>query len=248
MSSEQSPAVITSRYRDAWIRGPRITRLEENRLGRFELDAETAWTLGTNNVGVFVGECKPLGGTIDVIRALHDATPGSKWIVVAATKKMAAVLIQRWLREDQVARVAVTTLRLPQSYSNIVLATPESLRRIETQDTDRIAGIIVLDMLCHIHKARGMKNRNFFVRNDRPQLVANFRNDIAVDGWLPPVIFMTQKAAKSVTTDSIARAYCLDAWWFVDGKCVRCGPRPHFPNGGPDAADECGDDLPDDQT
>lgn len=237
MSRERPPTGITSRYRDAWIRGPRITRLEENRLGWFELDSETAWMLGTNNIGVFVGNCKPLGGTIDVIRALHDATPGSEWIVVAATKKMAAVLIKRWFREDQVGRVAVTTLKLPQVYSNIILATPESLRRIERHRIDRVSGIIVLDMLCHIHKARGMKNRNFYVRNDRPQLIADFRNDVALDGWLPPMIFLTQKAAKSVTTDSIARAYCLDAWWFVDGKCLRCGPRSNVPEGGASAID-----------
>jgi len=226
MTEEHWFPAVCERYPDAWIRGPRITRLEEKHLGRFELDAETANTLGTSNIGIFIGGCEPLGGTIEVIRGLQLAAPESRWVLVAATKKMAAVMIQRWFREGQVARVAVTTLKLPQVYGNVVLATPESLRKIDNHDRSNIAGIIVIDMLCHIHQARGMQNGAFHVRNDRPQLVANFRNDVAVGSWLPPIALLTQKPAKSVMTDNIARAYCLDAWWFVDGRSLRCGPRP----------------------
>jgi hypothetical protein len=237
MVDDQILQDIGQRYSDAWIRGPRITRLEETHLSRFGLDAETAWSLGTTNVGVFVGGCQPLGGTIDVIRELQKTGPGSRWVLVAATKKMAAVIIQRWLREGQIARVAVTTLKLPQVYDNIVLATPESLRKIEDCNRRDVAGIIVLDMLFHIHQARGMQNGAFFVRNDRPQLVADFRNAVAVGSWLPPLILLTQKAAKSVMTDNAARAYCLDAWWFVDGRALRCGPRPQVVA---EATAECG--------
>ncbi len=236
MTDEHVLPEVGELYQDAWIRGTRITRLEERRLGQFGLDVETAWMLGTNNTGVFVGGCPPLGGTIDVIRGLQKSSPESRWILVAATKKMAAVMIQRWLGEGQVLRVAVTTLKLPQSYGNIILTTPESLRKVEGDDHYGVAGMIVVDMLCHIHQARGMQNGAFVVRNDRPQLVANFRNSIAVGRWLPPVIFLTQKPAKSVMTDNVARAYCLDAWCFVDGRSLRCGPRPLI---APKSAGEC---------
>jgi hypothetical protein len=36
---------------------------------------------------------------------------------------------------------------------------------------------------------------------------------------------LTQTPAKSIATDPIARAYCLEAWWFVDGATMRWGAR-----------------------
>ena len=227
MSLESIPDAVQCRYNGAWVRGPRITRLEENSLGYFRLDSGTAWNLGKNNVGVFVGACQPLGETIECLKRLEQPTVSQHWIVVAATKKMAAVIVQRWFRSGQARRVAITTLKLPMVLHNIVLATPESLRRIGDAERCDVAGIVVVDMLCHIHQARGgIQHGNFYVSNDRPQLIANFRNTVALDGWLPPLVFVTQKAAKSVSTDSIARAYCLDAWWFVDGRSLRCGAPP----------------------
>jgi len=227
MNHQTIPDAIQRRYDTAWLRGPRVSRLEERRLGYFRLDAETAWELGKSNVGVFVGTCPTLGGTIERLQQLEQSTLAPRWLLVAATKKMAAVIIQRWFRERQVARLATTTLRLPKVHRNIVLATPESLRRIGDNECREIAAIIAVDMLCQIHQARsGIQHGNFFAANDRPQLIANYRNALAHDNWLPPFVLLTQKAAKSVPTDSVARAYCLDAWWFVDGASLRCGRPP----------------------
>ncbi len=226
MTTSEPWESIRHRYQDAWIRVTRITRLEEKWLGRIEMDAETAWTLGTDNIGLFVGDCRSLGRTIDMIRPLHRATPRCQWVIVAATKKMAAVLIQRWFREDLLSRVATTTLKLPQVYSNLVLATPESLRRIENSDVRSLGGILIIDMQCHIHKARqGIRRGRFYVPNDRPQLIADFRSRMTIGEWAPPVVFMTQKRAKALNTDPVRRAYCLDGWWFADGQSLRCGPR-----------------------
>jgi len=227
MSQENIPIGVQRCYPGAWIRGPRITRLEETALGYFRLDAETAWNLGNNNVGVFIGGCPSLGRTIERLQQLEQSTITPYWIIVAATKKMAAVFVQQWFRAGQGDRVAITTLKLPKVHQNIILATPESLRRLGAAERCNIAGIVVVDMLCHIHKARGgIQNGTFFASNDRPQQIANFRNSVAIDGWLPPLLFVTEKPAKSVTTDAVARAYCLDAWWFVDGNSLRCGSPP----------------------
>ena len=220
MNEHTVPSAIQNCYRSASIRGQRISRLEEKVLGRFRLDEATAWELGSNHVGVFIGGCEGLGAIIEYLRQLEQPVAGERWIVVAATKKMAGVITQRWCPSDQEVWVSAASLKLPKVLGSIILATPESLCKIDEADRNNVAGIVVVDTLCHIHGARGMQRENFFVRNDRPQLVADFRNSITHASWLPPLIFMARKRAKSVETHRIARAYCLEAWWFVDGKSL----------------------------
>jgi len=215
------PAHILNLYATTEIAGPRISRMEETVLGRLRLTADTAWRLGTTNLGVFVGRMPALGGTIERLRGL-EKPDAANWVVVAATKKMAAVIVQRWFQAESGGRVAPTTLRLPRYHMNILLCTPESLHRIEADKKRTIAAIILIDMLCNVHKARGFDRDSFHIGNDRPQLVANFRNSLLCDGWAPPLMVLTQKPAKSVWTDTLARAYCLDALWFVDGRELRC--------------------------
>ena len=88
-----------------------------------------------------------------------------------------------------------------------------------------VAGILVVDTLCHIHKARDRYIRGYGV-NDRPQRIANFRANLACASWQPPLIFFTSRPAKSLNTNPMLSPYCLDAWWFVDGSRLRVGKPP----------------------
>ena len=135
---------------------------------------------------------------------------------------MAAVIAHRWFQAEPGSWVAPTTLILPKYHLNIILCTPESLRRVKADEQRPIAAIILIDMLCNVHQARGFERGKFHIANDRPQLVASFRNLLLCDGWAPPLIILTQRPAKSVWTDTVARAYCLDALWFVDGSGLTC--------------------------
>jgi hypothetical protein len=117
----------------------------------------------------------------------------------------------------------------PQNHGNIVVATPESLQRIGVSEQQDVAALNVVDPECYVHLGRGFTRGNFHVQNDRPQLIANFRHSVELENWLPPLILLTEKPAKSITTDPIARAYCLDAWWFVNGATTRWGPPPASP-------------------
>ena len=223
-TTQTVPQTIRDLYDNAWIRGRRITRLEENELGRFRLDSDTAWNLGSNNVGIFIGGRQSLGGTIELLRRLQEPTAKPRWVIVASSKNMAALIVHQWFLEPDRRRVSAKKLALPMINSNIILATPERLKGIEETQRHDVTGILIVDMRCHVHKLRGMLRGKFFVANDRPQLVANFRNSFLRDGWAPPLFLFTEKPAKSLNTSPIARAYCLDAWWFVDGKSLRCGP------------------------
>jgi hypothetical protein len=222
MENEPIPEDIFRLYSTVGLAGYRITRREESFLGVFRLTAETAWKLGTANVGVFAGGTPTLGKTIERLRRLESPS-ASRWVLVAATRKMAAVIASGWLQADSDSWLDPTALNLPRYHMNLVLCTPESLRHVQSDERRPIAAIIVLDMLCNVHLARGgFENGDFHVANDRPQHVASFRNSLSRGGWSPPLIILTERLAKSVRTDSVARAYCLDGLWFVDGRGLAC--------------------------
>jgi hypothetical protein len=225
MTPENVPPHVSDRYRSVVVCGRRISRLGEETISSFRLSPEIAWTLGTNNLGVFIGATGSLDPIIEKLQRLESSSLSARWIVIAATKKMAAVFVQRWIAFPRRRRVGVTTLKLPKSRGNVTLATPESLKNIATDSLQNVAGVILVDMLCHVHCAREMPNSGaFVVANDRPQMIANFRNSLSIDGWAPPLIILTQKPARSVSTENVARAYCLEGLWFIDGQSfgIRC--------------------------
>jgi hypothetical protein len=63
-------------------------------------------------------------------------------------------------------------------------------------------------------------------RNDRPQHVVNFRACLDQDGWMPPLLLLTEKLAKSVNTVEVARAFCLNAFHFIAGDLFDCWGEP----------------------
>lgn len=223
MDRQSVPEAIRSLYSCAWIRGKRITRMEEQTVAALELDAATAWELGTNNVGVFGGGCRSFDDILRRLRGLESPSVRPCWVVIPSTKNAASAIISDWFLRDETKSVPPDVPRVPIQHQNIVLAPPEQLRHIDRSLTDEIAGVILIDEACIVYRARGDTNGKFF-RNDRPQHVANFRNQLIQDGWLPPFLVLTTKPAKSVNTHSVARAFCLDAFWFIAGNSLACGP------------------------
>jgi len=214
------------------IRGTRITRMEERELGRFRLTAEIAQTLGEDNIGVFIGDCKTLDRVVDRVREIDQYDVGGRWIIVPSTRSSAAAVYQRWL--DSIDVWDVDPKDVPSSWhgDNVIFCLPESLGQLTTELTDEkvdVAGIILLDFQCVVHKARGFNNGDFRVRHDRPQLIVDFRSRLSIGNWAPPLILISQKPAKSVSTNSMQRAYCLEAFRFIDGKTLRCHRLPKSP-------------------
>lgn len=207
------------------IRGIRITRLPEGKLGNFALDAETAEVLGRRNVGVFVGGCTGLDWIVEKADVLAATDFPGVWVVVLSTKKMAAIVSNKQ-REKEGRRPVKHAPRYWQR-GNAVYTTPEGLYSYakDRSPETRTAGILLVDTLCHVHMARGEDRLGWNV-NDRPQRIADFRADVTVDGWAPPLLLLTRKPAKSVNTASMVSPYCLNAWWFVDGARLRVGRPP----------------------
>jgi hypothetical protein len=216
---------LEQRYPFAPIRGNRISRMEETRLGRFTLDHATVQQLATENIGVFVGNSGKLNKIIERVHSLATFSFPGTWIAVAATASMAVVIYNQ-----QASRQGLRERKNAPRYwthENVVFTTPEGLGtyiKMRKPD-DHIAGVLLIDTLCHVHKARGF-HRSGWASNDRPQRLANFRADVAADGWLPPFLLFTEKPAKSINTRAMLSPYCLSTWWFVDGKSLRVGEPP----------------------
>lgn len=216
MDMHAIPEAIRSLYSCPWIRANRIARMEQQILGRFALDAETAWELGTNNVGVFVGGC--WADIFQRLAKLDSQGIRPSWLIVAATNADAQSIQTEWLRRNQ-----EPTSSLPQRCRNVILATPEKLRCIDSAIADELAGILLFDPHCIVYRARGHEGGPYY-RNNRPRHVMAFRVRLAQEGWMPPFFLLTNRLAKATNTDSVARAFCLDAFWFLDGGTLSCGP------------------------
>jgi hypothetical protein len=208
------------------IRGTRITRFEQADLGPFRLDADTADRLGRDNIGVFVQDCRGLRWIMERIAVLAETDFPAKWAVVLSSKSMAEFVYNSRVHQPEGRR---RRKRVPELWQqgNVVFTTPEGLRlwQREVAGPARVAGILMVDTLCHVHKARDAYFEGYGV-HDRPQRVADFRADMAADGNPPPLFVLTKRLAKSVNTRPMLSAYCLDAWWFVDGHRLRFGKPP----------------------
>lgn len=222
------PGFIQNLFPSAWIHGKRITRMEEDRIGTFEFDALTAFELGTNNIGLFVGGCRSFDDITRRLRRLESAEVRRTWVVVTCSKTEAVTICRQWSGEEDLSVRDIqsgTEFYRPQRHGNIIVAIPEKLHQIGSDNCNEVAGILVIDENCLIYQARGGVHQGNYWRNDRPQRVANFRNRLTVDGWTPPLFVLTKKPAKSVITHSVQRAYCLDGFWFIEGSSFSCGKR-----------------------
>lgn len=206
------------------FRGRRVTRLEEKVLGSFDLDADLSLYLGTENLGIFVGGCGEIWSIFQFLRGLSQLTVGGTWVIVAYSHDLAAKLFQEW---PSTSHAMGRSEKTPPYWAikQMVFSTPEKLRHIPWEMTgqpSRIAAIILLDLPCCLHRARGFAEQEEYAGNDRPQLIANCRSRLANGPWSPPLFILTQKPAKSINTVAMHSPYCLEGFWFVLGKSLQC--------------------------
>jgi hypothetical protein len=236
---------MTALYPVGRLRGMRITRLEEQPIGPFCLDAPTAAELGTENIGVLFGNCIDLERTIRRLRPLDAAPEQASWVVVAATREMAASVFKIWHYPEEEKFIDAAVVPPRWRAKRFLFTTPEALRDLDPAQIDgpSIAGLLLLDLQFLVHKARAFDTRSFRVRrkkavaedddhsfdakpfrvhHDRPQFIADFRGRCAREGWSPPLVIFAGSPAKSLNTDAALSAYGLEALWFIDGSTFGC--------------------------
>jgi hypothetical protein len=225
-----SIARLSATYPSARIRGRLITRLEEKPLGWAVLDAATADLLGQEHIGWFVGNhSASVKQAAAQFGRLDANSEGGVWVVVPHSRELARELFDEWPHTDHVTERPKSTNSMWRS-RKVWTAIPEDLKQLlplARTVVGGVAGVIVLDPQCIMYKARGGTDGwGKWHRNNRPQHVVNFRAALNADGWQPPLLLLTTKPAKSVNTEVVARALCLNAFKFMAGESFGCWDEP----------------------
>lgn len=164
---------------------------------------------------------------IDHVRQINGAATGGRWIVVPATRSLAEVAYEQWFYDSLMD--SASALETMWHDDLVTFCVPERLaeltRALDEQDTG-IAGIILLDSNCTVHRGRSFHNGRARIAHDRPQLIVNFRASQAIGNWAPPLIVMSRHRAAAVSTQKVARVYCLESLQFIEGVSLRSGLIP----------------------
>lgn len=202
----------------------RITRLEEKILGSFALDAELSLYLGTENLGVFAGGCGATPSIICFLRALCQLNDGCSWVVIPSSHELNKTLYQE-LNQSPISGELARQLPAYWSVGKVIFSTPEGLVCIPSERFGQpplVAGILLFDSSCWVHRARGYSGEGKFEGNDRPQYIVDFRSRFAYGQWSPPLFVFTQKPAKSISTMALHSPYCLEGFMFILGSSILC--------------------------
>jgi len=210
------------------IRCTRISRMDEKRLGELNLDSETAEWLRKENVGIFAGGCDDLEILVTRLRQLDSCGSGGDWVIVLSTQKMAAAFYQRWLNDSGIHFVKPKDVPPIWKSKRLHFTVPERLSDLADvllAADSNVAGVIILDLFCIIHQPR-INSQKCRVIRDRSEYVTEFRSRLHSECGAPPLLFLSQKPAKSVNTQKLLGPYCLDALQFVNGATIRMGIPP----------------------
>lgn len=211
-------------YPTPLIRGERIARLGEKDLGRHMLNAATGIKLGTENTGWLITGLRSFERMVDHIKRLNQAATGGRWIVVPATNLLAELAFEQWFdSESGLNPLGSPTLWHEQLVSFCVPEQLDKLLSIVQMETSAIAGLILLDPQCFVHRGRSYVRGHRRMVHDRPQMIVDFRAACAMGDWQPPFIQMTCKPAGAVSTNDVARIFCLDSFHCIDGNSLACG-------------------------
>lgn len=219
-----SQGELEARYPTPLIRGRRVSRIGENYLGYSRADADTCRTLGEEQVGWFIGGISTFDRMVDHIRQVNAAVAGGRWVVIPATRSLAEVAYEQWFEES--LSVGPSS-RATMWHDNLVtFCVPERLAEAMAflgEQEVGVAGILLLDPNCIVHRGRSFSRRGVRIAHDRPQKVVNFRASQAIGRWAPPLIVMSRHRAAAVSTQDVARVFCLESLQFIEGVSLRSG-------------------------
>jgi hypothetical protein len=223
-----TPDRLSEIYPTPRVNGKRVTRLPEKPLGWAILDAATADKMGREQLGWFVGNHSRHVRVAAQLGRLDTNPQGGVWVVVTLDRVMSRELFDKWPHTDYVIERPRSNIFTWRS-RKVWVAASEDLKQLlpfARAFTPGLAGLIVLDPECIMYKARGWNRWGRTIHNDLPQHVVNFRAALDEDGWQPPLLLLTTKPAGAVYTESVARAFCLNGFWFVAGDSFCCWDVP----------------------
>lgn len=218
---------FTALYPEPVIRGARIARLGERYLGPIAIDKATGQVLGEQQIGWLIGGVPDFETMIEHVYRINQAAVGGRWIIVPATRNWAIAAYRWWSQRLDCSDVQDAPNLWSQKHVTFCL--PEHLRNLARQIADPqptpVAGILLLDPQCIVYRGRGFQTGSFRCAHDRPQLIVNFRSQLTIGNWSPPLLIMSCRAAAALHTTDITRVFGLEAMHFIEGRTLNCwGP------------------------
>ncbi len=196
----------------------RISRMGSKALGRMRLDQKTARQLRESQVGLFAEGFLRLETMLGRILPLATKSRCTQSIVVYASKESGESIYGMLVEE----RVCAPCRRPPEHWEVGKLAF-RSVEQLADWDftSCQVDSVLLLDPTCMVYRARTMHFAGDRT-HDRPQIIADFLFDQRHCGTCPVFMFLTTKRAAALPTETIARTFCQEAFWFLDGPTLRC--------------------------
>ena len=207
---EPTPATVS----DSLLRADRVSRLGDKSLGRFKLTPETRHTLATNRIGLFADGFLRLDTMVGRLATLTERGDGMHAMVLYPSKDLGEDIRDNFMEYG--VNFADELISGVWSNGAILLSSIESLRELPAECAARVDSLILLDPTCMVYRAKPLRLRNGRI-HDRPQIVADFLSDQSTRCVETVFMLMTRKRASALPTDRIARAFCQETWWFLDG-------------------------------
>ncbi len=200
------------------IRGHRIIRMSEKRIGPFALDAETAENLNSYNTGVFIGGCHDADWMLEKMQQLSIESESENFLVLLTSYAMADTYYRK-TNSSKSKRPAQWT------QGAVTYTTPGHLKKRNEETETNYSAVIVIDPRARL-SLPNPGNRSKWNNGGLPRQIARYMNSHLSPATRPPLVFMTCKPAKSLGTQQMLAPFSLDSWWFIEGKSVRIGKPP----------------------
>lgn len=215
MQTLESPATATSQL---IVRADRIARIGDKWLGRLSLDESTLRQLSQSQIGLLAEGFISLDTMLGRILPLASRPVGFQSIVLYASKEAGHSIYQHFVDAGRCA--PSKALPVQWRVGALTFSSIEALKQLESA-REPIDLVVMLDPTCMVYRARTMKTASGRT-HDRPQIIVDYISDHVFEGMHPAFLLMTTKRAAALPTDLIARTYCRDAFWFLDGPSLTC--------------------------
>jgi hypothetical protein len=216
MQMLEAPGTYESHF---LMRADRISRLGNKWLGRLKLDHTIIGQLSDSQIGLFAEGFLGLDTMVGRLLPMACKPRETQTVVLYSSKEAGEAVYRQLVGSGHCESFG----KSPEHWQvgGLLFSSVEGLKRLKFQ-TNPINSLILLDPTCMVHRARTMRTSNGRT-HDRPQIIADFLAD-QVTNWIRPVfILMTTKRAAAVPTDTIARAFCFETFWFLDGPSIIWG-------------------------
>lgn len=216
MQSLDAPEMTVT---ETLLRVDRISRLGNKWIGRLELDQNIIEQLSESQIGLFAEGYVGLDTMFGRLLPIAHKSKATKTVVLYSSKEAGESIYKELVNDGHCK--SRSKPKVQWQVGSMLFSSIEELARLKP-DPGSIDSVILLDPMCMVYRARTMKT--YYGRtHDRPQIVVNFLADQGTNGIRPVFMIMTTKRSAAVPTDSVARAFCLEGFWFLDGPSIACG-------------------------